>query len=129
MVAACLEALTPYAKWRPEGSAKGNRIGKGTYEYLEANDWSERLDGGPPCYQNLEREATITAANGDKIFLEGTGVRACLFGEGEGDPIIDVVTGGTGRFDGATGLLMLVDFAVDGFDVTARWIGAIEVGR
>ena len=52
--------------------------------------------------------ATIEAANGDQLFLEGTNPDGA-------DPFWVTIVGGTGRFDGATGLIQASAIVVPEF--------------
>ena len=64
---------------------------------------SQLVPSGPGCFQIVTDTVTLTAANGDQLVLTNSG-EDCFDETGH---IIGVatftVTGGTGRFDGATG--------------------------
>jgi hypothetical protein len=80
-------------------------------------------------------EAVMSAANGDKLFLylEGGTV---IYGRTDAHPdyVIDywqdkvTITGGTGRFEGATGLLQMDDFSsnIDPY-MHHHWTGTITL--
>ena len=75
------------------GAGVGSHIGK--FEYASVDDFSD--------FPNVSGTATLTAANGDQIFTTFSGTLTSL-----GGTVVDVVfentiTGGTGRFEGATG--------------------------
>jgi hypothetical protein len=75
------------------GKGVGSHIG--TFTLVEQNN-----DEGFPV---ITGTATITAANGDQIFANHTGL-VQLFGNGMADVNSEfTITGGTGRFIGATG--------------------------
>ena len=78
-------------------------------------------------------EMTLTAANGDQVFIEYEGLAAPL--NEDGIIIVDVdfvVVGGDGRFDGAHGHGDMIVFAVfEGFDDfawPATWVLNGEIG-
>lgn len=51
--------------------------------------------------------STVTAANGDEIFTTDTGTSTPLGGDETAVSATEIVTGGTGRFDGASGSFTL----------------------
>ena len=115
-----------------EGTITGTHIGQGSFKAVDAADWSEFMEGGPPCFKTVERNVTLTAANGDQIYIKGlVGTRVCVFGAGESDPLVHLVTGGTGRFEGANGVMLLVDAESDSSTgtTTARLVGVIGFDR
>ena len=100
-----------------EGTA--SQLGRFTATYTETVDLGTATGTGT---------YTFTAANGDQLFANGAG------GEDRFDPpnvsylsVVGTITGGTGRFAGATGSLTIrsvstIDFAAQ----TSRGTGTLE---
>lgn len=103
----------------------------GRFEFLIRNTVTPLATPAPGCVISSTEifTATLTAANGDTISLVGTGT-SC-----QNPPAVEIVdvatvTGGTGRFDGATGSVIVKTTA----DQTSRtevveFDGAISVRR
>lgn len=64
---------------------------------------SQLVPAGPGCFDIASDTVTLTAANGDQLFLTNAG-RDCFDATGHivGDAVF-TITGGTHRFDGASG--------------------------
>lgn len=79
--------------------------GQATHLGAITEDASVVIDINPADQQNgcapETRTTTLTAANGDTITMSGTGLTRCLGSSEANDSY--VVTGGTGRFQGASG--------------------------
>ena len=80
----------------------------GRFEFLIRNTVTPVATPAPGCVTSSTEifTATLTAANGDTISLVGTGT-SC-----QNPPAVEIVdvatvTGGTGRFDGATGSVIV----------------------
>jgi hypothetical protein len=88
--------------------------GSGTATHLGRLTWSSShctempTSAAPPPYFVFERsEMTFVAANGDELYVEGTGAQNDPLDETDPQPMSLVmhctITGGTGRFANATG--------------------------
>jgi hypothetical protein len=87
--------------------------GSGTATHMGRLTWSsshctEMPPSEPPPYFVFERsEMTFVAANGDELYVEGTGAQNDPLDETDPQPMTLVmyctITGGTGRFANATG--------------------------
>ena len=80
--------------------------GEGTASHLGESDIvgeSQLAPTGPGCFQIATDAVTLTAANGDQLFITNSG-QDCFDSTGHivGNAIF-TVTGGTGRFAGASG--------------------------
>ncbi len=87
------------------GEISGNGVGThlGRFEYIAHDD-----ETGFPF---LTGTVTITAANGDQIFATHSGTVEFLSEDIIRVPLQHTITGGTGRFAGATGDFMIVSIA------------------
>ena len=114
-----------------EGTFQATQIGKGTYF---SDNTSVTESGTTLSYSG---DLVITAANGDELFVSGTGSGArsagCFGGPGECVAtltITDTITGGTGRFEGAGGSYVSevrgVPDAAGGYVTTSRIEGTIS---
>jgi hypothetical protein len=107
-----LEELTAlYVILDGNASHLGELQGMAIVSYVQVSE-------DPPIYVPAGAEITFVAANGDELYMQ-TGV----FGY--------VVTGGTGRFDGATGSGEFTTTVVD-YDeglVEIEWSGTIDYKR
>jgi len=79
------------------GGTSGTGIGShiGSFEYTSVDFFDE--------FFNVTGTGTITAANGDKIFTSFSGYLEPLANSLLGVTIENAITGGTGRFQGASG--------------------------
>jgi hypothetical protein len=105
-------ALTPPATVDSSSIGTGNlsHLGKSGYQLTTSQDWSGYTPA-TPCGNVTGGSLTLTAGNGDTVTGTATGGQVC-----EADPPNEVVynstvnvsiTGGTGRFTGATGALVV----------------------
>lgn len=79
------------------GDVRGNHIGAGTWSSFETVDFC-----ADPAVGDVVGEFTLTAANGDQIF----GIYSTVVLTGDGTIAASgtyEITGGTGRFENATG--------------------------
>ncbi len=87
----------PFFKTRITGTGHATHLGNGTFVALSTIDFTTQ----PPFH--LGGTATFTAANGDEFYTTFTGT-STPNGQGTFDIInAHVITGGTGRFQNATG--------------------------
>jgi hypothetical protein len=112
-----------------EGTFQATHIGKGTYF---SDNVSVTQNGAALSYSG---DLVITAANGDKLFTSGTG--SGTLGPGCSGPgecvatvtVTDTITGGTGRFEEASGSYVSevrgVADSVGGYVTTSRIDGTI----
>ena len=105
------------------GSGEGNatHLGASNWAFDEVVTLGQVVDGCPTLGTTDTYTGTLTAANGDTITVEGTGT-GCPTSPTTAR-ILDVftVTGGTGRFEDASGSLTsvtLVDQPTRGFVIT-----------
>jgi hypothetical protein len=95
-------ATTPFPG-TTEGTARLSHLGKTSY----SSNFAVTLTG--PTTFTIAGTQTLVAANGDMLFLSftGTGTFTGAFGPGQTSQtmVIYTVTGGTGRFDDASGTL------------------------
>jgi hypothetical protein len=92
-----------------QGTAMGSHLGKGT---IEGNGKFEFNEFGL-AYND---EWVITTANGDKLFGTSTGRIVGIPG-GDEVPVVQTITGGTGRFANATGTITGTYLAMKRFTV------------
>jgi hypothetical protein len=112
-------ATTPFPG-STEGTARLSHLGKTSY----SSNFAVTLTG--PNTFTIAGMQTLVAANGDMLFLSftGTGTFTGAFGPGQTSEtmVIYTVTGGTGRFDDASGTLTGTVFtdvvSVDGSTAT-----------
>jgi len=105
-----------------EGIYLGTHIGKGTYR---SDNASVTTSGDTLSYSG---DLVVTAANGDKLFMSGTGsgsLATLIL------TLTDTIAGGTGRFEGAGGTLVSEVRAVPtpdgGYSTTSRIKGTISL--
>ncbi len=82
------------------GTGRSAPGGKGTLESTGTITWTSTL---PPITFDYSASSTTTAANGDQLFSTEVGTGTF---DPDGNFVIDVtstITGGTGRFEGASG--------------------------
>ena len=84
-----------------EGTGNASHLGRYTFEMTAVVNQATRTQAGPA-------PIVITAANGDTITAEGSGGQATLVAPGVLS-IVDpaTITGGTGRFAGASGAIVI----------------------
>lgn len=80
-----------------EGGTSGTGVGShvGSFQYVSVDDFSN--------FPYVTGNATITAANGDKIFTTFSGYLTPADEDVFSISFENTITGGTGRFEGATG--------------------------
>jgi hypothetical protein len=97
-------ATTPFPG-STDGSARLSHLGRTSY----SSNFAVTLSGGFLSTFTITGTQTLVAANGDMLFLSftGAGTFTGVFGPGQTSEtmLIYTVTGGTGRFDDATGTL------------------------
>jgi len=108
-----------------DGTSLGTHIGKGT-----VHTDGQLTFTGPTAFDYASTTVT-TAANGDKLFSEENGVGAIRpDGSGNDIPVTSTITGGTGRFAGASGIVKGTihnDLNPDGtYQSTYRGVGKIS---
>jgi hypothetical protein len=87
----------PFLKTRITGTGNATHLGNGTFVAISTVDFTTQ----PPFH--LSGTATFTGANGDEFYTTFTGT-ASPTGTGYLDIInVHTITGGTGRFQNATG--------------------------
>lgn len=129
------------------GTLIGNKIGNATYSIIAAQDWNDATfgDGGTPCAHS-SGDVTITAADGSEVFgTFGGEFNTCE----TGDPgtftstLVIEITGGTGRFEGASGTMTSEGTSVCAaeagpddcdplgalFNDTSTWTGSINFNK
>jgi hypothetical protein len=90
-VVLCLDENSPdYFKWEAQESGQATHLGRFSGVGSGSCD--------PGTYV-ISGDETLTAANGDQLFLH-------LEGSGSGTGMVDTITGGTGRFEHATGSIL-----------------------
>lgn len=84
-----------------EGTGNATHLGRYTFEMTAVVNQATRTQAGPAMI-------VLTAANGDTVTAEGSGGQATLVAPGVLS-IVDpaTITGGTGRFAGATGSFVI----------------------
>jgi hypothetical protein len=80
-----------------EGAGQLSHFGSGTF----TNDITSFTLTGPDTF-SLTLTATIVAANGDKVYTTATGT-GTLTATGSEATLVSTITGGTGRFEDASG--------------------------
>jgi hypothetical protein len=85
-----------------------------------AQSTEQFIAGAPPTF-SFVGAVTLTAANGDKVFATVTGSGAFTSATTQTSTDTFTITGGTGRFDGATGTLTeAISGTVDGVSGTIQ---------
>lgn len=114
-----------------EGTARGTHIGQGT---IEATGTVVATGSGQPTF-NYSAISTITAANGDQLVSSDVGIGTV--DPVDGSAVINItstITGGTGRFAGASGsftgtisnVVTAGQIPVVTYDTTASLLGTIS---
>lgn len=113
-----------------EGTGIGRRLGK-----LTLNSTRCALQFFPltdPPFANFDLRATLTAANGDQIFIRNEFVTTSTTPPEFSTPNAQIV-GGTGRFEGATGWTTPTEgidiFCDDPLCLTGTWSGGFIIGE
>jgi hypothetical protein len=115
-----------------ELDVKGTHLGKSTYSgegeltiYVDPAEACTTPDGLPGATFDSVQTVTIVAANGDQLTAD-TVVSGCGDGVGLAEPAgAYEITGGTGRFAGATGHGTVEGVAI-GTSLSSTWIGTIS---
>jgi len=99
-----------------QGTVIATHIGKGTVEFsgLVLDFSSPTPDGSNVCFPVIAGSQTLGAANGDEIFMEFVGGSFCIAGLPVHGDFALVITGGSGRFDDAVGVIN-IDAVAGGF--------------
>jgi hypothetical protein len=116
-----------------EGGGNATHLGKFTHHFEFCCDWASGIYPGPSGYM----EAYFVAANGDSLFLHIEG--QVIDGRLDHHPA-DVnsyftdpweITGGTGRFEGASGHGMTDDYNRDSYPANSfhHWTGTITLKK
>lgn len=95
-----LSGTPPIQTARSTGVGTATHLGKTTFEGISTVNFSVQ-----PV--QLNGTATFTAANGDEIYTSFTGTTTNEAGMAKGN-FVHVITGGTGRFSDANGLLRAI---------------------
>ena len=90
-----------------DGSGEGQEWGEGTHVGRYTNQSSAIWDLDPAHFGIVSGQGTLTAANGDEVFWVMTPEK----------PGVVQTTGGTGRFENATGEITAVSLTVLSVDV------------
>lgn len=117
----------PIVSVRIEGTGNATQLGRYTFEMTAVVNQATRMQAGPATI-------VLTAANGDTITADGIGGQGTLVAPGVLS-VVDpaTITGGTGRFAGATGSIVIrrtffifAGVTTGSFEGTISSVGAVH---